>query len=142
MRRTAAIAAITLLAGACATSVTAAAERARSVGSPEQIAWVRRAAGNFLAAELAGNGAGACGVLAATLRAQSGGASCAAHWDARLRRILAVPSARAGLRADRRALASATVVVRGRSASIALPAPLLGDRSRFAWTEMCWMLER
>jgi hypothetical protein len=113
-----------------------------STGTPEQIAWVRRAAGNFLAAELARNGASACGILAAPLRATSHGVSCQARWDARIRRLLREPGARAQLRADRHAAPSAVVSVHGGQATIELPTPLLDGHSRFVWSEMCWMLER
>ena len=48
---------------------SAAWAAAHSVGSPSQIAWVRRAATNFVTAELHGDGAGACAVLTAPQRA-------------------------------------------------------------------------
>jgi hypothetical protein len=137
-----AIAATCLLAGLLACSSAQAASAARSVGTPEQIAWVRRAAGNFIAAELRGDGAGACAILAAPLRAPQNGRSCQLRWQERLARLRGDRAARAALRADARAAASATVIVRGYSASIALPAPLLNRHSRFRWSEMCWMLER
>ncbi len=47
----------------------------------------------------------------------------------------------ASLRAERRAAASARVVVTGDVASIELPAPLLHGPNHFLWTENCWMLE-
>ncbi len=55
------------------------------------------------------------------------------------------PAARAAvpyrLRADARAIRSATVIVHGDTASIELPAPLMSGPNRLRWTEMCWMLE-
>jgi hypothetical protein len=113
-----------------------------SQGTREQIAWVRRAAGNFIAAELSGNGAGACAILAAPLRAPQDGRSCQARWNARLASLLRDRASRAQLHADSRSVGSARVLVRGWTASIALPAPLLAGRSRFVWSENCWMLER
>jgi hypothetical protein len=135
MRRRAPSAILAALLLALALAATA---DAHSTGTPEQRAWIRRAAGNFIAAELSGSGAGACAVLAAPLR----GGDCQRHWDGRLAAMLRDPGARAGLRADRHALAGATVQVHGHTATIELPAPLLAGESRFAWTEMCWMLER
>jgi hypothetical protein len=127
-----------LLAALLASLSLAATASAHSTGTPEQISWVRRAAGNFIAAELAGSGSGACAVLAARLR----GGDCQGHWNGRLAAMLRHSSLRAGLRADRHALASATVHVHGNTATIGLPFPLLAGHSRFVWTEMCWMLER
>jgi len=114
---------------------------AHSVGSREQIAWVRRAATNFVSAELAGNGAGVCGVLNAPLRANEHHRTCAQRWDAKLADLLREPGARTQLRSQRRAIASAAVIVNGDSASIQLAAPLLNGSSRFLWTEDCWMLK-
>ena len=114
---------------------------AYSVGKPEQIAWVRRAASNFVAAELSGNGAGACTVLNAPLRATRHHQSCEQRWDARLARLLRERGARSRLRAEQRAVASARVAVHGDVASIELPAPLISGPNRFLWTENCWMLE-
>jgi hypothetical protein len=122
--------------------VAPAASAYSSTGTPEQIAWVRRAAGNFLAAELAGNGASACSILAAPLRTTSHGVSCQTRWGARIRRLLHEPGARARLRADRRATPAAVVSVHAGQATIELPTPLLDGHSRFVWSEMCWMLER
>jgi hypothetical protein len=119
----------------------ASAYSERSVGSPEQIAWVRRAAGNFLAAELAGNGAGACAVLAAPLRATRNHRTCAQRWDAKLATMLRGHGSRARLNAERRAVPAARVVVRGVLATIELPRPLIGGPNHFLWTENCWMLE-
>ncbi len=111
-----------------------------SVGSPEQIAWVRRAAGNFVAAELSGNGAGACTVLNAPLRATQHHRTCEQRLNARLGKLLHERGARSRLRAEQRAIPAARVVVHGDIASIELPAPLLRGPNRFLWTENCWML--
>jgi hypothetical protein len=119
----------------------AAAYSEHSVGTPEQIAWVRRAAHRFVAAELGTDGAGACAVLNAPLRATLGGRTCEQRWDARLARMVRERGMRARLRSELRAVASARVVVRGNSASIELPMALLRGSSRFLWTENCWMLE-
>jgi hypothetical protein len=113
----------------------------RSVGTPEQVAWVRRAADNFLAAELAGNGAGACAILNAPLRASSRHQTCTQRWDAKLLAMLRKPGTRARLHDERRAVASARVVVHGDTATITLPRPLMNGPNRFLWTENCWMLE-
>jgi hypothetical protein len=124
--------------------LAAAAPRAAlasSVGTREQVEWVRRASGNFVGAELHANGAGACSVLAAPLRATQGRRTCAERWDARLAALLRKPRFRAALNADARAIPSAKVLVHGDTASIELPAPLLSGPNRLRWTEMCWMLE-
>jgi hypothetical protein len=135
-----------VLALTCAASLAgpaaASASEGYSTGTPEQIAWVRRAASNFVTAELAGNGVGACAILNAPLRASAHHLSCAQRWHARLARILRERGGRARLRAERRAIPSAVVTVHGDRASIALPSPLLGTGSRFLWTENCWMLLR
>jgi len=132
-----ALAALGALLGCAAPAL---AYQERSVGSAEQIAWVRRAAGNFLAAELGGDGGGACGVLIARLRASEHHRTCQQRWDAHLRTMLHQPGERARLRSEQRAVASAAVRVHGNSASIELPAPLMGGSNRFVWTENCWML--
>jgi hypothetical protein len=119
----------------------AAAYSEHSVGTPEQISWVRRAAHRFVAAELAADGAEACAVLNAPLRATVGGRSCEQRWDALLVRMVRERGMRARLRSELRAVASARVVVRGNVASIELPMALLRGSSRFLWTENCWMLE-
>lgn len=129
----------------CALSLLPAASAAgaysgHSVGSPEQIAWVRRAAGNFVAAELSGSGARACSVLNAPLRAIEHHRTCAQRWNTRLARLLHERGARSRLRAEQRAIATARVVVQGDLALIQLPAPLLSGPNRFLWTENCWML--
>ncbi len=127
-----------LLAGVLAALALGPAAGAHSTGTPAQIAWIRRAAGNFIAAELQRDGAAACGVLDARLR----GHDCARHWDSRLTALLRRHGAREALRADRRAVPAATVSVMGRNATIDLPHPLYEGDSRLTWTEMCWMVER
>ena len=126
--------------GGTSAPASASASAAYADGTPEQIAWVRRAASKFVSAELRGDGAGACSVLVARLRAPRGGVTCAGPWDALLRKRLHDGRARAGLQRDERAIRGAHVEVRGSSATIALPAALLGGHSRFVWTENCWML--
>jgi hypothetical protein len=126
--------------GGTSAPASASASAAYAEGTPEQIEWVRRAASNFVNAELKGDGAGACAVLVAALRATRGGVSCAARWDALLRTRLSTRGGRAQLRRDARAIASARVEVRGTSATLALPVALLSGHSRFRWTENCWML--
>ncbi len=127
-----------LLTGVLAALALGPAAGAQSTGTPAQIAWVRRAAGNFIAAELQGNGAAACGVLDARLR----GHDCASRWDSRLSALLHERGAREALSADRRAISSAKVIVTGAHATIDLPHPLYSGASRLGWTEMCWMVER
>ncbi|MFI4993580.1 MAG: hypothetical protein ACHQCH_08205 [Solirubrobacterales bacterium] len=114
---------------------------AHSVGSREQIAWVRRAASNFVTAELSGNGASACGILNAPLRATRHNRTCAQRWNAKLSKLLREPQGRARLRAQRRAIGSAVVIVHGYVASLDLPTPLMSGPNHFLWTENCWMLE-
>lgn len=116
------------------------AAQASPTGTREQIAWVRRAATNFVAAELRRDGAGACAILNAPLRATYDHRTCTQRWDARLAATARDPSARASLRAEARAIPSAAVEVRGESASIRLPSPLMGAENRFLWRENCWML--
>ena len=132
---------IAMLAVIAAVLPAGAALGASSSGTYEQIAWVRRAASNFVGDELRGDGAGACSILNAPLRATQRHRTCAQRWDARLARLLREPGARGRLRAEARAIPSAPVVVRGNTASIHLPAPLMGGSTRFLWTENCWMLE-
>jgi hypothetical protein len=124
---------------ACAATLVAPASvAAYSSGTPGQVAWVRRSASNFVAAELARNGSGVCSIINAPLR----GRACAQRWNAKLAKLLREPGGRAGLQAERRAIRSAAVVVRGNTATIDLPAPLTGSgANRFLWTESCWMLE-
>lgn len=128
----------TILGGGAA---LAGAYSEHSTGTPAQIAWVRRAAGNFLTAELAGNGAAACAILNAPMRASNHGRTCAQRWDAKLTAMLRNGQTRARLRHQRRAVPSARVVVHGNVATIELPQPLMHGPNRFLWTENCWMLE-
>jgi hypothetical protein len=114
---------------------------ASSVGTPEQIAWVRRAASNFVAAELSGNGARACAILNAPLRTTQHQLTCAQRWNAKLSKLLREPLSRAHLHTLQRAIPSATVIVHDYTASINLPTPLMHGPNRFLWTENCWMLE-
>jgi hypothetical protein len=122
-------------------SATAAAYSERSVGTPQQVAWVRQAAHRFVTAELAADGSGACAVLDARLRVTAHGRSCGQRWNSRLLRMLRQPGVRSQLRSELHAVTSGRVVVRGNVASIELPAPLLHGPNRFLWTENCWMLE-
>jgi hypothetical protein len=138
---------ITLLLGACALAAPSAgalapsASGAASVGSREQIAWVRSSASRFVGDELRGDGASACSILYAPLTASEQHRTCAQRWDAKLARMRHEAGARAQLHADAAAIASATVIVHGNRASIALPAPLLGGpKNTFLWTSNCWML--
>jgi hypothetical protein len=133
--------AIAVLAGVAAVALPPSAVGASSVGSYEQVAWVRRAASSFVGDELRGDGAGACSILNAPLRATQRHSTCAQRWNARLRTLLRERGGRARLRAEARAIPSARVVVHGDTASIALPDSLLSGASRFLWTENCWMLE-
>jgi hypothetical protein len=132
--------AIAVLACACLLVLPASAFGAHSVGTREQIAWVRRAATNFVAAELGGNGAGACAILNAPLRTTEHHRTCAQRWNSKLATVLREPGGRAGLRAQEHAISSAVVTVHGDVASIDLPAPLASGPNRFLWTENCWML--
>lgn len=131
---------VALLGCAAGLMLPAGALASHSVGSPEQIAWVRSAAGRFVSAELAGNGAGACAVLNAPLRASRDHRSCAQRWNAKLASLLHEPGAAASLRSEQRAIPSAVVVVHGNLASIALPSPLMSGPNHFLWSENCWML--
>lgn len=112
-----------------------------SQGTPEQIAWVRRAASNFVGAELGGNGAGACAILIAPLRAIQHRHTCAQRLNAKLAKLLHEPGGRARLRAQRRAIPSAAVVVHGDIATIHLATPLMGRSNQLIWTENCWMVK-
>jgi hypothetical protein len=131
---------IAVLACASALVLPASAFGAHSVGSRTQIDWVRRAATNFVVAELSGNGAGACAILTAPLRTTQHHRTCAQRWNAKLATLLRRPGARARLQAEKHAIASATVIVHSYDASIELPTPLIGGPNRFLWTENCWML--
>jgi hypothetical protein len=116
----------------------AGALAAHSVGTAEQIAWVRRAATRFVTAELADNGSEACAVLNAPLRATERGRTCEQRWDARLAKL--TPSTRRQLHAQKREIASAMVVVHGNYAALDLRSRLMSGPNRFYWTENCWML--
>ena len=133
--------AITALLALAALTPAASAHAERSVGTPEQISWVRSAATRFVTAELAGNGEGACAILNAPLRSSVHGRTCAERWDGRLAALLRRPGWRAALRAQERAIASAAVIVHGNRATLALAEPLIDGPNHFVWTEMCWMLE-
>jgi hypothetical protein len=128
----------TVLTGLVAALALVPAAGASSTGTTAQIAWIRRAAGNFVAAELQGNGAAACGVLEARLR----GRDCAQRWDAHLAAALKDRGARSALHAEHSAVSSAGVTVTGGHATIDLPHPLYGGASKLVWNEMCWMVER
>jgi hypothetical protein len=132
-----------LAALACAATLipSTSALAADSVGTSEQIAWVRRAASNFVSAELSGNGAGACAILNAPLRTTQHHRTCAQRWNTKLSKLLREPSSRAHLHTLQRAIPSATVIVHDYIASINLPTPLMHGPNRFLWTENCWMLE-
>jgi hypothetical protein len=134
--------AIAVLTGTVILLLPAGALASGSVGSYEQVAWVRRAASNFVGDELRGDGAGACSILNAPLRATRNHVTCRQRLNARLATLLRRRGAREALRAEARAIRSARVVVHGDSASIDLPSPLLDGPNRFLWTENCWMLER
>ncbi|HMD52446.1 MAG TPA: hypothetical protein VKG62_07000 [Solirubrobacteraceae bacterium] len=115
---------------------------ASSTGTPEQVAWVRSAATRFVTAELDGNGAGACAVLNAPLRATVRGRTCEQRWNARIAGLLRTHGERSHLRAQLHEIATARVTVNGNVASIALPSALMSSpEDRFLWTENCWMLE-
>jgi hypothetical protein len=101
---------------------------------------LRSAAERLITAELARDGATACGILNAPLTATVGGRTCAQRWDARIGHLLARHGGRATLRADLRAVPSAVVSISGEWGTIALPHPLLDGQSRFYWTANCWML--
>jgi hypothetical protein len=132
---------ITALACTATLIPPASALAAGSVGTPEQIAWVRRAASNFVVAELSGNGGGACAILNAPLRTTQHHRTCAQRWNAKLSKLLREPHSRAHLHTLQRAIPSATVIVHDYIASINLPTPLMHGPNRFLWTENCWMLE-
>ena len=85
-----------------------------------------------------GDGASACGILNAPLRATEHGRACTQRWDARLAKLLHEAGAARGC-ARSGGSASAVVVVRGNWATIAVGAAD-GRSNRFYWTENCWML--
>jgi hypothetical protein len=128
---------------ACTASLLAPANSsaASSVGTHEQIVWVRRAATRFVTAELTRNGAEACAVLNAPMRAVKHGTSCERRWNGKLAALLRKHGERAHLRAQLHEIASAAVIVHGDVARIELPSPLIAGPNRFLWTENCWMLE-
>jgi hypothetical protein len=132
--------AVPLSALALLVPASAGAYSEHSVGTAEQIAWVRLAAVRFVTAELGANGSQACAILNAPLRGTVNGRTCEARWNARLTGLLSVRGARSRLRSEQRAARSARVVVHGNVASIELPEPLLRGPNRFLWTENCWML--
>ena len=125
-----------LCAGVLAFGLCASAS-ADSVGST---AMLRLAASTVLRAELHHDGAGACSKLYAPLTATVDGKSCAERWDARSGHLLVQRGGAARLRADLAAVATAPIALDGLYATIALPRPLLGGRTRFYWTAACWML--
>src|ERR1700737_3774675 len=86
--------AIATIAAAALVLPGAAASASGSVGSYEQVEWVRRAASNFVTAELRGDGARPCSILTAPLRARSQHRTCAQRWSAKLARLRRVPRAR------------------------------------------------
>lgn len=118
--------------------VPASALGAHSVGTAEQIAWVRKAATRFVTAELTDDGSEACAVLYAPLRATEHGRTCEQRWGRKLAKL--APAVRAKLRSQKHEIASATVVVRGDHASLELQSELMSGPNRFYWTENCWML--
>jgi hypothetical protein len=131
-----------LAVSACAVSLLAPASAlAYSPSRDEQVAWVRRAASNFVRAELSGNGEGACAILDAPLRRTQHHRTCAQRWSAKLVKLLHTSSSRSRLRAQRRAIPSARVVIHGDLAWIELSTPLMSGQNRFLWTENCWMLQ-
>jgi len=132
-----------IAAVACAALLVAptSALGADSVGTSGQIAWVRSAASRFVTAELAGNGASACAVLNAPLRATEHQRTCTQRWDAKLASILREPGGRARLRTQEHEISSAAVIVHGNLASLELPTSLLGGSNQLVWSENCWMLK-
>ena len=130
-----------LLACACALAVLAlpAAALAASGGTP---AGLRAAVTRLVDAELARDGATACGILYAPLTATVDGRSCAQRWDTRIARLLARHGGAGALRADLRAIPAAGVSISGLYATIALPHALFDGQSRFYWTANCWMLTK
>jgi hypothetical protein len=132
---------IPALACAATLILPASTLAASSVGTPEQIAWVRRAASNFVSAELSGDGARACAILNAPLRTTQHHHTCAQRWNAKLSKLLREPLGRAHLHTLRQAIPTASVIVHDYTASINLPTPLMHGPNRFLWTENCWMLK-
>jgi hypothetical protein len=131
-----------LIALACvgvALALPAASSAAAMSGTADGL---RAAVTRLVQAELAGDGATACGILYAPLTATVKGRTCAQRWDARIARILHRSGGAASLRADLHAIPTAAVAMNGLYATIALPHPLLGGQSRFYWTANCWMLTK
>jgi hypothetical protein len=130
---------------ACAVALIAPAASALAAypsgSAAEQRAWVRRAATNFVTAELARDGAAACAILDARLRGVVHHRTCAQRWDARLAKLLRSREGRARLNSQRRAIPSASIVVHGEVAWVELSTSLIGGQNRFLWTENCWMLQ-
>jgi hypothetical protein len=87
------------------------------------------------------NGAEACAVLNAPMRAVQHGTSCERRWNGKLTAMLRKHGERGRLRAQLREIASAAVIVHGNVATLELPSPLIAGANRFLWTENCWMLE-
>jgi hypothetical protein len=125
------------LAAAVALSAVPAGASANSTGTA---AGLRYAVTRLLTAEIGRDGAGACAVLNAPLTGTVDGRSCTQRWDARIDGMLAAQGGARHLHADLRAVASAAVSIDGLYATISLPHPLLDGRSRFYWTDDCWML--
>ena len=132
------------LAGVLAVLVAApaAATAATNTTTSGTADWLRAAVTRLVNAELARDGATACGILYAPLTTTVGGRTCAQRWDARIARQLAKRGGAARLRADLRAIPTAPIAMDGLYATIALPHPLLDGRSRFYWTANCWMLTK
>ena len=128
---------------ACATSLAlpAAASAAHSVGTSSQISWVRTATTRFVTAELKRDPSEACAVLTAQKRATVHHRTCEQRWGSKIATMLHEPGERARLQADRHAIATATVIVRGNLATIELPTPLLNGSNELVWTENCWMVK-
>jgi hypothetical protein len=129
-----------LLTIICAGALVLATSASASADGLGSIVMLRAAASTVITAELHHDGASACSKLYAPLTTTVEGKTCAERWDARSARLLGKPGGAARLRADLRALADAPVTLNGPYATIALPDPLLGGRTRFYWTADCWML--
>lgn len=127
-----------LLALAAAASLVAVAPATAATSGTE--AGLRYAVTRLLDAELAGDGATACGILYAPLTGTVGGRTCVQRWDARIARMLSRRGGAARVRSDLRSVPSAAIRMSGPYATIALPHPLLDGTSRFYWTANCWML--
>ena len=130
---------ILICLGALALPVSALASA--SQGTPEQIAWVRHAASRFVTAELKRDGAEACAVMSAPMRAVRHGGSCERRWRAKFTALLGRDGERARLHAQLQQISSAVVLIHGGSARIVLSTPLVDGHSNLVWSESCWMLE-